>query len=206
MLKVILGKEVGRLPLRSKALKGFAARETLRGETAEVRQLLEKAASVSLFGDKRAYLVDLSFENETYEREVTALFKELASSEHLFIFEKETGAPLGKAAEKAGGELLKAAAVEKIEKKFDVFALAGALAKRDKKALWLLYQEALDNDQGPEVIAGILAWKARSLLSIKGPGDTAARKLSHDLVCLYHDSHRGAGDLSLLLERFILTL
>jgi len=31
-------------------------------------------------------------------------------------------------------------------------------------------------------------------------------KLSRDLVCLYHDSHRGAGELELLLERFALRL
>jgi len=31
-------------------------------------------------------------------------------------------------------------------------------------------------------------------------------KLSRELVQLYHDSHRGAGDLELLLERFALKL
>ena len=58
----------------------------------------------------------------------------------------------------------------------------------------------------PEQIAGILAWKARAMLAISRM--PAERKklhaLSRDIVCMYHDSHRGAGDLSLLLERFAL--
>jgi len=46
-------------------------------------------------------------------------------------------------------------------------------------------------------VAGLLCWKARAMKDVK---------LSRELVKLYHDSHRGVGDLELLLERFALKL
>ena len=49
----------------------------------------------------------------------------------------------------------------------------------------------------PEAVAGLMAWKARQIKNVK---------LSRELVALYHDSHRGAGELELLLERFALKL
>ncbi|KKW35436.1 MAG: hypothetical protein UY83_C0008G0024 [Candidatus Adlerbacteria bacterium GW2011_GWA1_54_10] len=83
------------------------------------------------------------------------------------------------------------------EYKFDPFNLSAALAARDKKGLWLGLYQALRAGEKPEAVAGLLAWKARSI------GD---KKLSRELTFLYHDSHRGAGDLELLLERFALKL
>ena len=37
-------------------------------------------------------------------------------------------------------------------------------------------------------------------------GTENARKLSNDIVAVYHESRRGGGDMELLLEQFILTL
>jgi hypothetical protein len=57
--------------------------------------------------------------------------------------------------------------------------------------------QALRAGEKPEAIAALLAWKARAI------GNAA---LSRELTYMYHDSHRGAGDLELLLERFALKL
>ena len=90
--------------------------------------------------------------------------------------------------------------IQKAEKKafsFDQYGVAAALGSKDKKKLWLCLMQSFRAGEKPEAVAGLMAWKARQLKDIK---------LSRDLVCLYHDSHRGAGDLELLLERFALKL
>lgn len=57
--------------------------------------------------------------------------------------------------------------------------------------------EAWRNGEKPEAVAGLLAWKARQMKDAE---------LSRELTFMYHDSHRGAGELALLLERFALKL
>jgi len=63
--------------------------------------------------------------------------------------------------------------------------------------LWLALTAALRAGERGEALAGLLAWKARAMKDAK---------LSRELMCLYHDSHRGVGELELLLERFVLKL
>jgi hypothetical protein len=86
---------------------------------------------------------------------------------------------------------------EKKEFKFDRFGVTSALGARDKKKLWLGLMQALRAGEKPEALAGLLAWKARQMQDAN---------LSRELTFMYHDSHRGAGDLALLLERFALKL
>ena len=80
---------------------------------------------------------------------------------------------------------------------FDPFGLTTALGAHDKKKLWLALTSALAGGEKAEAIAGLLAWKARQM---------GEAELSRTLTFMYHDSHRGAGSLELLLERFALTL
>ena len=70
-------------------------------------------------------------------------------------------------------------------------------ANKDKKKLWLGLMQSFRAGEKAEAVAGLMAWKARQMRDAK---------LSRELVALYHDSHRGAGDLELLLERFALKL
>ncbi len=69
--------------------------------------------------------------------------------------------------------------------------------KRDKKKLWLGLMASFAAGEKAEAVGGLLAWKARQMKDAQ---------LSRQLTFLYHDSHRGAGDLELLLERFALKL
>ena len=80
---------------------------------------------------------------------------------------------------------------------FDNFGVAGALGRKDKKSLWLGLTASFRAGEKAEAVAGLLCWKARAMKDVK---------LSRELVQLYHDSHRGMGDLELLLERFALKL
>jgi hypothetical protein len=67
--------------------------------------------------------------------------------------------------------------------------------------------QAFKSGEKAEAVAGLLNWKVRQELErATGQKREQLIKLSRELVYMYHDSHRGAGDLELLLERFALRL
>lgn len=204
MLKFIVGPEIERAVARRKVLADFALREALKSDELSISSLVAKASEETLFGDTRAYIADGEID-EVFAKEIISIAGLLLSSSHLFVFEADGGAPLLKLLEKTKGEVLRVKAPPK-EKTFDVFSLGNAYASRDKKKLWLLLQEASGAGVAPEALVGILSWKARTILAQKGVKDKEATANSSALVRMYHDAHRGEGDLSLLLERFVLSL
>lgn len=112
---------------------------------------------------------------------------------------------------------------------FNIFALGDALGARNKKDLWVLYQEALAHGISPEEISGTLFWMLKNLALIKdskagddkGLSAFVARKvrgfvknyskeelqnLGTELTRLYHEAHRGGEPMDVALERWILSL
>ncbi len=202
MLTLILGTDSARPKERIAALSGRSASESLPAAIS-ADALLSLAQSESLFGESRTYVGVSLMEDETLADSLIETFPALAESPHLFLFEEESGAAIAKAVEKAGGAVVKAKSEAKKEAS-DPFALANALGKRDRKNLWLLYRKAIDDGSSPEQLVGMLAWKARSMIAKEGSEE--AKKLSRDIVAVYHESRRGGGEMELLLERLILTL
>lgn len=202
MLTLILGTDSARPKERIAALKGRGASETLPAGIAP-DEVLSLAQSESLFGESRTYVGVGLLEDKERADAFETIFSALASSAHLFLFEEESGAAIAKAVEKANGVVIKAKAETKKEPS-DPFALANALGKRDRKNLWLLYRKAIDDGASPEQLVGMLAWKARSMIAKESTEE--AKKLSRDIIGVYHESRRGGGDMELLLERLILTL
>lgn len=183
MLQVFVGKRA----------KG----EELKWETMSAQELATLASTPALFGGARTFVLRGALAGERAE-DFFELAEGLADSPHTFIFEEE------KLLKKPTDVLTKAGAkieIGKTEKKeefrFDRFGLTSALANRDKKKLWLGLNHALRQGEKPEALAGLLAWKARQMKDAS---------LSRQLVWMYHDSHRGFGELALLLERFALKL
>ncbi len=85
--------------------------------------------------------------------------------------------------------------------------LVNALAARDREKLWLEVVRALRAGDTPEMLCGLLHWKARDLME---KGNRAwkpheARVLSLALISLLQDSHYGSA-APLLLERFALSI
>lgn len=204
MLTFILGPESERKAARVVTLGEFRRSERISGESSAPSALAALAASQSLFGDTRAYSVEREL-TEEYVRELLPVARELVASSNLFLFEGEVLAAVAKLIEKTKGEIIKLKAPAK-EKTFDVFALAQVYGKRDKKKLWLMYRQVIEEGASAEAICGMLAWKARQLLAQKGSGNQEALQHSSALVSMYHDAHRGQGELEVLLERFILTM
>jgi hypothetical protein len=186
MIRVIVG--------HAKALGA----EELEWDQIGIEELVSLAQTSSLLGDTKTYLLRGALGSER-GGEFLAATKTFVLSPHLFIFQEEK---LLKAPttilEKAGANIeIQKVKIEKKERGFDPFGLTLALAACDRKRLWLALTAALYAGEKPEALAGLLAWKARQMKNAK---------FSRILTSLYHDSHRGAGDLELLLERFALTL
>ena len=158
-------------------------------------ELAVLAGTPALFGEE-TYTFSNIFSGERGE-EFLGIVEALQRSPHTFIIEEEKILKKTSDALAKHGIQIEAKKTEKKEYKFDPFGLTFALGSRDKKKLWLALGAALRSGEKPEAIAGLLAWKARQM------GD---RKLSREIVFLYHDAHRGMGDLALLLERFALKL
>ena len=113
----------------------------------------------------------------------------------------------------------KLVAKAKVEYHFDIPAarpaargfngnLVNALEARSREKLWLEINRALRAGDAPEMLHGLLHWKARDLI-LKGSRAWApkeSRQLSLDLIELLQNSRRGNLDLSLSLEHFALSL
>ena len=210
MLYVIIGEDPkARIETRHKLWKKGLEEFDLQRITAE--ELVSLANTRTLIDEPRGFFLRGIFSQNTpteLKEGILEIAKELVHSHHTFIIEEEK--ILAKSLErfkKAGATIESYGTLAKKER-FNVFGLSGALGQRDRKKLWLLLMSAFEEGLSAENIAGVLAWKARTALaSSKTKEDRAPfEKISRDLVVLYHDSHRGVGDLELLLERFVLTL
>ncbi|MFM2331168.1 MAG: hypothetical protein RLZZ26_675 [Candidatus Parcubacteria bacterium] len=193
------------------------AREELTGPALE-----DVVASGGLFVKRVLVLLDDPFpaarsasdEEETEKESSTGVLEEyldaLASSDNaVIILAPKLAAPKAK----------KIAAKAKVEYKYDKLEsralargfnsnLVNALANRSRGTLWLEIHRALRAGDAPEMLHGLLHWKARDLME-KGSRAWSAsesRALSLSLVELLQASRRGGGDLALSLERWALSV
>ena len=87
-------------------------------------------------------------------------------------------------------------------------ALVNALAAKDGEALWEEITRASRAGDAPEMLHGLLHWKARDLME-KGSrtwSPSEARALSLGLIELLSDARSESLDLSVALERWALSI
>lgn len=87
-------------------------------------------------------------------------------------------------------------------------SLVDALGARSPEKLWLEINRALSRGDAPEMLLGLLHWKARDLMQ-KGSrvwGAQESRRLSLSLIELLQNSRRGGLELGVGLEKFALSL
>ena len=119
----------------------------------------------------------------------------------------------------AAAKVKKLAAKAKAEYKFDMpiaradtrgfnSNLVNALAARSRDKLWLEINRALRAGDAPEMLHGLLHWKARDLMEKGSPKwkPQESRELSLALIELLQSARRGGLDLGLSLERFALSI
>lgn len=170
--------------------------EELKWETLTIEELGTLASTPDMFGGTRMFVLVGALYGERGE-EFVDMVEALQESPHTFVFEEEKLLKAERTVlEKAGAKIEESKKVAK-EWKFDQHGIAAALGTKDRKKLWLGLMAAFAAGEKGEAVAGLMAWKARQMRDVG---------LSRTLVRLYHDSHRGAGDLELLLERFALKI
>ena len=235
MLKVFYGSDViGVREAASLYVSGLREKdsslevERLEAENYEPGQLASFSEAVSLFGGSRVYLIDTPSGEVNFLAEVMAELETLVSSTHTFLWlEGSILAPERKKITKYTDNMIENKAEAKT--KVDAFQLADALARKDKKLLWILLQEAVRVGMSAEEIVGILWWQLKTLrlagltksASEAGVKDFPYNKAKKALVNfktgevetfslallqVYHDGHAGKRDIDLALEEWVLSL
>ncbi len=189
-------------------------------------QVADALGATSLFGGEEWFVFDTPSLTEEFAEEVKESLSEMAESSNTFvILEGPLLAAQKKTYENHATEM-KEFTADKVER-FNSFALAEALAGKDKRQLWVLLQEAKLSGQREEEIIGMLWWqlkalrlamktrsaaeagmkdfpynKAKRALTKFAPGEV--ERLAQLLLELYHDGHAGVREMDLALEEWVL--
>ena len=146
--------------------------------------------------------------DEMKELLFTSLSYMKIAPDFFYIVTEKLDAATQKVLEKNADETKKFDLARSAKADSDIFAIANALKKGDKKSLWVGLQRELMNGAAPEAIHGILFWAAKDMFlkSREGSGEhVRAKKLIASLAELPHASRRRGEELSYSLERFLLS-
>ncbi|OHA17976.1 MAG: hypothetical protein A2664_01340 [Candidatus Taylorbacteria bacterium RIFCSPHIGHO2_01_FULL_46_22b] len=241
MLYFFYGTDIDKSRARARGVIGAMRKK--RPDAEYFRMTADKWDSVSfeqliggqgLFDQKSVVFVDGVFENKEGKEWIISHAKEIGCSENGFVFLERTCDSVSlKKIEKHSKEVIKFDLLSVGNKwgntEGNVFALADALGKRDRKGLWTLLVEQFDRGASAEEINGMLFWQVKSMLSASFTDSAADAglkpfvytkskqfsrnystdelvNLSRKLLCAYHDAHRGINDFPVALERLALSI
>ncbi len=126
------------------------------------------------------YIISLDMREGKEMLEVVASFAEdMKESQNAFVILSE--ALLVKYGKSLKEDAFKETESKKLEEKrlgFNVFSLAEALGRKDKKSLWVGYLHALSEGVSPEEITGVLFWQIKNTLIAMQTKSVAESKLS----------------------------
>jgi DNA polymerase III delta subunit len=171
--------------------------------------LSEVIQSQGLFFSKMLVLLDDPFAlAEAGEAVLDALPQLRESQNPIAIVAPKPLAARAKKLEAVAEKVFKIDVVEKKPARGFNSALVNALGARDRAGLWKELMRAQRQGDVPEMLHGLLHWKARDLMSKGGRGWSAeeARELSRSLIELVSSARSGDLPLSLALERFALSI
>ncbi len=199
-------------------------------------ELDEHISGLGLFASKSIIEVDNVFRNKDAKEVILKRIKDIAASDNVFVFlegelNKTEVTKFEKNAEKIQEfELDTPSSVGAVKiKDFNIFSLTDALGRRDKKQLWVLYTKAKQREIADEEIHGILFWQIKAtLLALQTKSAAEAglnpfvyqkslgfaqnfslpelKKISSNLISIYHNARRGIHDFDVALEKFILEM
>ena len=200
----------------------------IEGENFSVEKLDEIASSTNLFSGVSIFLIKNALDSKEQKDLFKKKVKILSISPNIFIIsEPFITKELSTAIEKTKGEVISVSGdVGAAKRDGSVFLIADATARRDRKLAWALYQEAIFGGAVAEELHGILFWQIKNLFLAKTGISGASMKVSYPmmkaksfapkweekelrvglsrLVSIYHEAHRGRGDLSIEIEKFLL--
>jgi hypothetical protein len=216
VIYLFTGPDQGRA--RAKAFQWVAAARAkapeapyLRLSVSDIRPetLAEAAGSQGLFFSKTLVLLDDPFENkETAELILESLPMLAESANPIALLAPKLLAARLKKIEAKAEKVFSFEIQEKAPTRGFNSALVHALGAKDTQALWKEIVVALRQGDAPEMVHGLLHWKARDMM-VKGNGKwgrEGARALSLLLIELLSDSRSGDLPLRENLERFALSV
>lgn len=195
------------------------------------RMLLHEAlANVSLFGGKNIVVIDGVLDHEAGEEFYAMLPDALKDITNLVLIRETSPAKeLCKLFADIGE--VREFTLKKATEKTNDFAIANAVAAKDKRSAWVLFAKLKRSGAAMEEVHGRIFWAVKTLYLCKTETrDEATRsgvkeftyhnyepwakrfllpELKYKLAELkemYHAAHEGDGDLALSLERFLLKL
>jgi hypothetical protein len=191
---------------RAKAPDAFYTR--LSADAVTGASLREAVSAQGLFYSKTLVVLDDPFSSAESAEAVLDFLPELASSQNVVaILAPKLLAARVKKVEAKAEKVFTVDAPAKPARGFNS-ALVNALGSRNSQTLWKELQKAYRLGDAPEMVHGLLHWKARDLMQ-KGSNAWAAkeaRNLSRDLILLLSDSRGRDLPLDMALERFSLSL
>ena len=222
MLYLFYGSDVEKV--RAKAFEWVAKARAKEPNLAYVRLAREELTSTALedaalsgglFVKRLLILIDDPFQKSEEAEETESIFEE-----HLDALAASDNAIVILAPKLVATKAKKLVAKAKMEYRYDLSAqasrperefntnLVNALATRSREKLWLEVNRALRAGDAPEMLHGLLHWKARDLMEKGSRAWTPqeSRALSLSLISLLQSSRRRGLDLPLSLERFALSL
>lgn len=204
----------------------------LDDETFDGGQLDELIEGQGLFEKKYIVVFDNCLRNKDTHEVLCKRLEDISSSPNIFVFleekiDKKILTQLEGYSEKI--QEYKDETVKEKKEQFNIFSLTDAFGGRDKKKLWILYNQAKMNNITNEEIHGILFWQVKSMLLAKNSNsaresglkpfvyekaqrfcrnysENEVQALSSSLVSLYHNARRGVHDFATSLELFIIKL
>ncbi len=191
---------------RLKAPDAYYAR--LDSETLTENALLESLGTQGLFFSKTLLLLDDPFSKAATSQIVLDSLKELSDSQNaVALLAPKLLATQLKKVEPYTTKVFKTDKTTSVARGFNS-ALVNALGTKNSQALWKEIVLAYRQGDVPEMVHGLLHWKARDMMQ-KGSRDWSeqeARQLSVALIEMVAESRDGSLPLAPALERFALSL
>lgn len=216
MIYLFTGSDVNRV--RAKAFQWIAAARAkapdayytrLNAEQVSETALREALTAQGLFFSKMLITLDDPFAQAESAEVVLDLLSELADSQNIvaIIAPKLLATRVKKIEAKAEKVFTVDVTTKPSSRGFNA-ALVNALSAKDGEMLWKEIVKAYRLGDAPEMVHGLLHWKARDLMQKGSRAWTPeeARVLSRDLIVLLSDSRGRDLPLNLALERFALSL
>ena len=210
MLHVYYGTDSKRARLACRAalakdIQGGRTELSMTPETYDELALLNALETADMFGVGYALVLDGLLSDPKTSDAVREKLQLLVESETpVYVIEGALDAATKKLLEKAGGEHYLHDAPKAASERPD-FSLAHAFGSKKRAEAWVAYQRALLKGDAPEMIHGMLFWKAKQMAGgTRERSAPEARQLLSDLAVLPADARQEGVELEYALERFIL--
>jgi DNA polymerase III delta subunit len=231
MLYVLYGNNREKLLAQLKKVIGEKNPERFDAENFDQGKISQLLAGPGLFGGVETIVIRDVFVNDDLQTFILKHSAEMQNSSHVFILiePKILKKPLAHLIKtNAHVTEYKLPAKGKKQEGFNIFSITDAFGARDKKKLWILFQEARRNNLASEEIYSVLWWQIKNMLIVskesKNPGihpfvfqkteralknfkEKELLNIAQNFVRAFHKARRGRGaTLDQEIEKLLLML